>query len=94
MYHDEKLISVIKMLLYSYNAFIRYGCVFALAIGSRDSKEAVELIWPMLTDNVDFVRQGVFVSLSILFQVSTTNSEPKLADFRKTIEEILAKPHG
>ncbi len=41
MYHDEKLISVIKMLLYSYNAFIRYGCVFALAIGSRDNKEAV-----------------------------------------------------
>lgn len=32
--------------------------------------------------------------MAILFQVSTTGSEPKLADFRKTIEEILGKPHG
>jgi hypothetical protein len=38
MYHDEKLTQVIKMLLYSYNPFIRYGCVMALAIGSKDSK--------------------------------------------------------
>ena len=35
MYHDEKLYDVIKMLLYSYNSFIRYGCVMALAIGSK-----------------------------------------------------------
>lgn len=66
------------MLLYSYNPYIRYGCVMALAIGSRDSKEAIELIWPLMTDSVDFVRQGVYISLSILMQVSTNNSEPRL----------------
>jgi len=38
MYHDDKLREVIKMLLYSYNPFIRYGCVMTLAIGSKDSK--------------------------------------------------------
>lgn len=86
MYHDEKLTEVIKMLLYSYNPFIRYGCVLALAIGNKDSKEAIEMIWPLLNDSVDFVRQGVYVSLAILFQVNTNNSEPKLADFRKTVE--------
>ena len=78
MYHDEKLIEIIKMLLYSYNPYIRYGCVMALAIGSKDSKEAIELIWPLLTDTVDFVRQGVYIALSILLQVSTNTSEPKL----------------
>jgi 26S proteasome regulatory subunit N2 len=82
------------MLLYSYNPFIRYGCIIALAIGSKDNKEAIELIWPNLTDSVDFVRQGAFVALAILFQVSTNQSEPKLADFRKTIEEVLSKIHG
>jgi hypothetical protein len=41
MYHDEKLYDVIKMLLYSYNSFIRYGCVMALAIGSKETKEAI-----------------------------------------------------
>lgn len=44
------------------------------------------MIWPLLTDSVDFVRQGVYIGLGILFQVSTSNSEPKLADFRKTVE--------
>jgi 26S proteasome regulatory subunit N2 len=93
MYNDQKLTDVIKMLLYSYNPFIRYGCVMALAIGSKDNKEAIDMIWPLLNDSVDFVRQGVYVSLAILFQVSTNNSEPKLADFRKTVEEIISKTH-
>ena len=86
LYQDDKLISVIKMLLYSYNPYIRYGCIIALAIGSKNNKEAIELIWPNLTDSVDFVRQGSYVALALLLQVSTNNSEPKLADFRKSIE--------
>jgi 26S proteasome regulatory subunit N2 len=85
LYQDDKLISVIKMLLYSYNPYIRYGCVVALSIGGRCSKEVLELIWPLLTDSVDFVRQGSYISLAILLQVATNQSEPKLADFRKTI---------
>lgn len=93
MYHDDKLIDMIKMLLYSYNPYIRYGCVMALAIGCKDTKEAVELIWPLLTDSVDFVRQGVYISLALLLQVSTNNSEPRLDEFRKNIEEILNKSH-
>jgi 26S proteasome regulatory subunit N2 len=93
MYHDDKLISIIKMLMYSYNPFIRYGCVMALAIGCKDNKEAIEMIWPLLNDSVDFVRQGVYVALAILFQASTNQSEPKLVDFRKTVEEIIGKTH-
>ena len=82
------------MLLYSYNPYIRYGCIVALAIGSKSTKETLELIWPHLTDTVDFVRQGAYISLSMLLQVSTNNSEPRLADFRKTIDEILVKTQG
>lgn len=94
LYHDEKLISVIKMLLYSYNPFIRYGCIMALAIGCKCSKEVLDLIWPLLTDTVDFVRQGTYISLALLLQVATNNSESKLADLRKSIQEVLSKPHG
>ena len=47
-----------------------------------------------MTDTVDFVRQGTYISLSILMQVSTNNSEPKLEELRKTTKEILSKPHG
>jgi hypothetical protein len=38
MYHDEKLIDIVKMLFYSYNPYIRYGCTIALAIGAKDNK--------------------------------------------------------
>lgn len=93
MYHDDKLIDIIKMLLYSYNPFIRYGCVMALAIGCKDNKEAIEMIWPLLSDNVDFVRQGVYVALSLLMQVGTNNSEPKLEEFRKNMQEIVGRTH-
>lgn len=86
LYQDDKLISVIKMLLYSYNPYIRYGCIVALAIGSKTCKESIELIWPLLTDSVDFVRQGAYISLACMLQISTNQSEPRLADFRKTIE--------
>ena len=78
MYHDEKLYDIIKMLLYSYNPYIRYGCVMALAIGCKDNKQAIEMIWPLMTDQVDFVRQGVYISLAMLMQVSTNSSQSKL----------------
>ncbi len=94
LYQDDKLINVIKMLLYSYNPYIRYGCIMALAIGSKTTKETLELIWPLLTDSVDFVRQGAYISLAILLQVSTNQSEPRLAEFRKTIDETLVKTQG
>lgn len=94
LYQDEKLISVIKMLLYSYNPYIRYGCIMSLAIGCKNTKEAIDLIWPSLTDGVDFVRQGAYIALALLLQVATNLSEPKLADFRKSIEEVLSKQHG
>lgn len=29
------------MLLYSYNPYIRYGCIMALAIGSKTTKETL-----------------------------------------------------
>jgi 26S proteasome regulatory subunit N2 len=93
MYHDDKLIDIIKMLFYSYNPYIRYGCAIALAIGCKDNKEAIEMIWPLLTDNVDFVRQGAYISLGILLQVSTNNSEPRLEEFRKNIKELFGKTH-
>ena len=47
----------------------------------------------MLSDAVDFGRQGVYISLSMLFQVSTVNSEPKQEEFRNNIKEILGKTH-
>lgn len=91
MYQDEHLVEIIKLMIYSYNSFIRYGCVIALAVGAKDTKEAIELIWPLLTDSVDYVRQAAYIGLALLMQTATNNSEPKLVEFRKTITESISK---
>jgi hypothetical protein len=62
-------------------------------VGARESKEVIDLIWPLLTDAVDYVRQAAYMCTAILLQVSTVNSEPKLADFRKMITESMTKKH-
>ena len=91
MYQDEHLVDIIRLMIYSYNSFIRYGCVIALAVGAKDTKEAIDLVWPLLTDSVDYVRQAAYIALALLMQVSTNNSEPRLAEFRKLINESIAK---
>lgn len=93
MYHDPHLVQLIQMMIYSYNPSIRYACAMALMVGARDSKEVIELIWPLLTDAVDYVRQAAFISIAVLLQVSTVQSEPKLADFRKLITDTMGKKH-
>jgi 26S proteasome regulatory subunit N2 len=93
MYHDEHLIEIIKMLIHSYNPYIRYGCAFALTVGARDSKEAIDLIWQLLTDPVDYVRQAAYMGIAILMQVQTAQSEPRLPEFRKIITDSMTKKH-
>jgi vesicle coat complex subunit len=93
MYHDPHLIQLMQMMIYSYNPSIRYACAMALMVGARESKEVIDLIWPLLTDAVDYVRQAAYMCTAILLQVSTVNSEPKLADFRKMITESMTKKH-
>lgn len=43
---------------------------------------------------MDFVRQGAYIALGILLQVATNQSEPRLADFRKTLDDTLSKTQG
>lgn len=93
MYHDQHLVQLIQMMIYSYNPSIRYACAMALMVGARDSKEVLELIWPLLTDAVDYVRQAAFIGIAVLLQVSTANSELKYADFRKIITDTMGKKH-
>lgn len=93
MYHDPHLVQLLQMMIYSYNPSIRYGCAIALMIGAKESKEVLELLWPLLTDAVDYVRQAAYVSVAVLLQVNTVHSEPKLADFRKMISESVSKKH-
>jgi 26S proteasome regulatory subunit N2 len=47
-----------RLLILSYNPHIRYGTAMALGIACAGTMytEAINMLEPMLTDNVDFVR--------------------------------------
>ncbi len=45
--------------------------------------EALKLLAPLTSDNVDFVRQGAMVALSMVFIQVTESQEPKVSTIRK-----------
>ena len=68
------------MLSGSFNPHVRYGATFALGIACAGTgyPEAISLLEPMLTDSVDFVRQGAYISMAMILQQVTQTMEPKV----------------
>jgi 26S proteasome regulatory subunit N2 len=56
--NHEQIPKVMRLLILSYNPHIRYGTALALGIGCAGTmySEAINMLEPMLSDNVDFVR--------------------------------------
>lgn len=68
----ERCPRMVALLCESYNPHVRYGATLALGIAcaATANKEAMDLLEPLTSDPVDFVRQGALIALSmILIQV-------------------------
>lgn len=91
----EQVPKVMRLLILSYNPHIRYGTALALGIACAGTgfAEAINMLEPMLQDNVDFVRQGTLISMALILMQSTTLSEPKLESYKKTLSEMQTKKH-
>lgn len=59
----------VKHLAESYNPHLRYGAAMAVGIGCAGTgiNEALKLLAPLTNDQVDFVRQGALIALSMVF---------------------------
>jgi len=59
---------ILRQLVQSYNAHIRYSAAMALGIAcaGKGNAEALKMIQPMLNDTVDFVRQGAMISTAMI----------------------------
>ena len=64
----EALPKIMRLLTLSYNPHIRYGTAIALGIACAGTlyADAIAAIEPMLTDTVDFVRQGALIALGMI----------------------------
>ncbi|CAD7970625.1 unnamed protein product [Amoebophrya sp. A25] len=88
----QRVPEMVKLLANSYNPHVRYAAAMALGISSAGSAnaDAEEILRPLLTDNSDFVRQGAYVSLALLFMQSVSEGAEK---FRADITRAIGDKH-
>jgi len=91
----EQCPRIVSLLAESYNPHVRYGATLAVGIACAGTglSEAVDLLLPMASDKIDFVRQGAFIALAMVLIQRTTAQEPRVAAIRKLYEEKIADPH-
>ncbi|KAK9461244.1 armadillo-type protein [Lipomyces oligophaga] len=86
---------MVELLAESYNPHVRYGAALALGISCAGTglPEAIELLEPMLKDPTDFVRQGVLISLAMIYIQQNEKTSPKVAAVRKTFAGVISEKH-
>lgn len=56
-------------------------------------QNAIDLLTPMLEDQVDFVRQGALISMALVLQQTSEARSPSVKRFRELIAGIVADKH-
>jgi hypothetical protein len=87
---------VVKLLAESYNPHVRYGATQAVGISCAGTglKEALELLAPMLSDPIDYVRQGALLAASmVLMQNCEHGDESKQSEHRKQLAKVVGDKH-
>lgn len=82
---------VVGLLAESYNPHVRYGATMALGVACAGTalREATDLLQTMLTDPVEYVRQGALIAMAmVLLQSSPQGPESRVGAFRKQLEKV------
>jgi 26S proteasome regulatory subunit N2 len=83
--------TLVTLLAESFNPHVRYGACLAIGIscaGTGDP-ESLLLLQPMLSDPVDFVRQGCLLSLSLILMQQSEFNTPSVKWFREKIAKMV-----
>lgn len=87
---------LVKLLLESFNAHVRYASCMAVGIamaGTGDA-ESVALLEPMLSDMADFVRQGALIGTSLIYmQQGDLCNDKKVKSFRDKLASLVGDKH-
>jgi len=88
----EQCPKMVSLLAESYNPHVRYGSTLAVGIACAGSAlpEAIDLLLPMTSDPVDFVRQGALISLAMVLIQVTRAQEPRVERVRKLFQEKIS----
>jgi len=89
----EQVPRLVSLLAGSFNPHVRYGACMAVGIAcaGTGSNEAINLLEPMMEDNVDYVRQGAFMSLALVLMQQAEQRIPKVKAFREKIASAVTE---
>ncbi|KAG0581711.1 hypothetical protein KC19_3G002300 [Ceratodon purpureus] len=87
----EQTPRIVSLLAESHNAYVRYGASLAIGISCAGtaSKRAIALLEPLVTDQIDFVRQGGLIGMAMVLLQHTEAYEPRVGPFRQRIEGLI-----
>jgi 26S proteasome regulatory subunit N2 len=88
----EQCPKLVTLLAESYNPQVRYGSAMAVGIACAGTglPEAKDLLDGLLTDAVDYVRQGAYLAMAMVMQ---QQPEAKVGAFRKQVDQVIADKH-
>ena len=91
----EVVPQLVSLLAESFNPHVRVGACMAVGISGAGmaSKEALDLLTPMLEDQVDFVRQGALLSLALVLQQTAEARSPSVKKFREHLVTVINDKH-
>lgn len=91
----EQCPNVVSLLSESYNPHVRCGAAMAIGIccAGSGSKDAISLLEPMLSDPINFVRQGALVASALVLIQQTEVLNPKVKEFRQLYSKVISDKH-
>jgi len=87
----NKVPTLVTLLAESFNPHVRYGACLAIGIScaGTGNSDSILMLQPMLSDPVDFVRQGCLLALSLVYMQQSEYSAPSVKWFREKIANIV-----
>jgi len=96
MFRDnDKVPRLVSLLSISYCPHARYGACLAVGIACAGTAlpAALELLEPMMTDKVDFVRQGAFIAMAMVLIEESPAACKQLKPFIKKLNSVIQDKH-
>lgn len=86
---------VVHHLAESYNPHVRYGAAMAIGVACAGTglPDAVGILEPLISDSVDFVRQGALLALGLVLQQESEAHLPAAATIRKRMLTMAQDKH-
>ncbi|KAL7712588.1 26S proteasome non-ATPase regulatory subunit [Entamoeba marina] len=93
----DELCKTIHLLIDSYNPHIRFGSALALGIAgaSSNNPHVIKLLEPLLKDPTDFVKQGAYIAMGMVYMEASVKESPNITKFVDGLQEkIMSKSEG